>query len=251
MTRTTCALALAAPRPRRESYACPVSRLAVVTGTSRGLGRATVIELCGRGWEVIAVSRAASGASPLPARATELVTDIGTGGGVEAIARTVDGRPLDLLVNNAASGAPMVDLARVDPGDLAAVFDVNVGAPFRLIQRLLPDLQRAPDALILNVSSRLASLAAQADGRFTHLPSSYPYRISKAALNMLTVCVANELAGRVRCWAVHPGALMTDMGLADAAKPAEQAAQELVDVVERNDASSLRFLALGSEDLAW
>lgn len=228
-----------------------MSRLALVTGTSRGLGRATANELCVRGWDVIAVSRSEAAGEPLPDRATGVAADIGTDVGVEAIVQTVGDRPLDLLVNNAAAGAPMVGLARADPADITSVFEVNVVAPFRLIKHLLPSLERAPDPLILNISSRLASLTAQADGRFSHLPSSYPYRISKAALNMLTISLANELAGRVRCWAVHPGALMTDMALADASKPPEQAARELADLVERPDGTGLRFASLGSNDLTW
>jgi NAD(P)-dependent dehydrogenase (short-subunit alcohol dehydrogenase family) len=82
----------------------------------------------------------------------------------------------------------------------------------RLAQTLLPTLLAAPAPVIVNVSSRLGSLAALAAGDFADRKTSYAYRVSKAAQNMLTVALAQELAGRVRCWAVHPGSLATAMG---------------------------------------
>lgn len=117
-------------------------------------------------------------------------------------------------------------------------FELNVAAPFRLVQALLPNLRRADNPLVINVSSRLASIAAQARGDYADLKSSYAYRVSKAAQNMLTVAIATECQGWLRCWAVHPGALLTGMALADAAKPPEQAACELRQLVETPDERS-------------
>ncbi|WP_369746171.1 SDR family NAD(P)-dependent oxidoreductase [Paenarthrobacter sp. AMU7] len=119
----------------------------------------------------------------------------------------IGGRSVDVLINNAAQGAQ-----HAEPGDIAAegvlnAVDVNVAGPLRMVQAILPNLLAAPDPVIINVTSRLGSMAAQARGDYSELSTSYAYKISKAAQNMLTISLAHDLAGRVRCWAVHPGKL--------------------------------------------
>lgn len=197
---------------------------------------------------MIAVSR--SPTDP-PAGARLVVADIGDDGAGDAVKSALGDAPLDLLVNNAGVGAPIVPLTDAEAASLLDAFNVNVVGPFRLIRALTPNLLSADDPLVINVTSRMASLTAQARGDFADLPGSYAYRISKAAQNMLTISVANELAGRVRCWAVHPGALLTDMALADAGKTAEAAAKELRELAESASTETLRFCALGSADLDW
>jgi NAD(P)-dependent dehydrogenase (short-subunit alcohol dehydrogenase family) len=224
-----------------------VNPVAVVTGASRGLGLATVIELSSFGWDVVAVSRN----RPTADDCRWILGDVGDDAVVAELLATVGEGQVDLLVNNAAVGADIVPLQSADVQSILNAVNVNVAGPFRMIKTLLPNLIRAPRPLIVNISSRLASMSAQARGDFAHLDSSYAYRVSKAAQNMLTVAVANEFAGRLRCWAVHPGALMTDMGLADAGKSAGQAARELRELVETPCDESPRFCSLGAADLDW
>ena len=68
---------------------------------------------------------------------------------------------------------------------------------------------------------------------------------------MLTVSLAQDLAGQVRCWAVHPGKLATGMGRADAVKPPRAAARELLELLESDERRSPRFVSLGAPDLGW
>ena len=71
--------------------------------------------------------------------------------------------------------------------------------------------------MVVNVSSRLASLARVAAGEFDALRISYAMRISKAALNMATVCLARELsADAIAVHCIHPGRIRTRMASADA-----------------------------------
>ncbi|HEY9354758.1 MAG TPA: SDR family NAD(P)-dependent oxidoreductase, partial [Arthrobacter sp.] len=135
-------------------------------------------------------------------------------------------------------------------GVLDAV-DVNAAGPLRMVQALLPQLLDADDPVIVNVTSRLGSLSAQARGDFAGLSTSYAYRVSKAAQNMLTVSLAQDLAGQVRCWAVHPGKLATGMGQADAVKPPRAAARELLELLESDERRSPSFVSLGAPDLDW
>ncbi|MET3176123.1 UNVERIFIED_ORG: NAD(P)-dependent dehydrogenase (short-subunit alcohol dehydrogenase family) [Arthrobacter sp. UYCu721] len=129
--------------------------------------------------------------------------------------------------------------------------DVNAAGPLRLVQFLLPNLLAAPDPIVVNVTSRLGSLSAQASGAFADLATSYAYKISKAAQNMLTIALAQDLQGRVRCWAVHPGKLATDMGQAVASKDPRAAAAQLRELVDSGDPTSPRFCSLGEQDLPW
>lgn len=229
-----------------------MNKLVVITGANRGFGRSLVEEFSESGWTVIAVSRSPS----IPTeKAEELYVsavqqDVRLHPGDE-LSRAVNGRAVDLLINNAAQGAPHSPLGSIQVDAVLDAVDVNVAGPLRLVQFLLPNLLAASDPIIVNVTSRLGSLTAQANGDFSNLSTSYAYKISKAAQNMLTVSLAQDLQDRVRCWAIHPGKLATAMGQADAAKDPRTAARELRDLVESGDRTSPRFCSLGEQDLRW
>jgi NAD(P)-dependent dehydrogenase (short-subunit alcohol dehydrogenase family) len=91
----------------------------------------------------------------------------------------------------------------------------------------------------------------QATGRYAHLSTSYAYRISKAAQNMTTTCLAHELAPDIRVWAVHPGVLGTAMGQAHATQQPIVAARQLVALAGDPDPTSPRFRNLDGDDLPW
>lgn len=230
-------------------------RTAVVTGAAGGLGRAVVADLAAHGWDVVAVVRPGGSALPGPAAGVAVVAgDVRTDLAGPLLA-ALGGRAVDLLVSTAATGTPARPvLTEIDPDELLNVVDVNAVGPLRLVQALLPALLAAPDPLVLNVSSRLGSVADQAAGRYRHLGTSYAYRVSKAALNMLTTCLAGELDGRVRVWSVHPGVLATGMGQAGATTPPEEAAARLRRLATSSDRTSPRFVTLDEPDgpdLAW
>jgi len=228
-----------------------MKKLAVVTGANRGLGLSLVNEFSASGWRVIAIAR-----TPQPPNAgtpQDVVTvrhDVRSGTAAELL-EVLNGRPVDLLINNAGQGAPHGDLGSIPPDGILNALDVNVAGPLRLVQFLLPNLLAAPDAIIINMTSRLGSIAAQANGDFSDLSTSYAYKISKAAQNMLTVALAQDLQGRVRCWAVHPGKLATGMGQADASKDPGTAARQLRELVDSGSRVSPRFCSLGEQDLSW
>jgi NAD(P)-dependent dehydrogenase (short-subunit alcohol dehydrogenase family) len=229
-----------------------MKRLAVVTGANRGLGLSLVNEFSESGWTVIAIARSPqpqnTGADP---QGVETVRQDVRSNVATELLDVLNGRPVDLLINNAAQGAPHGDLGSIPPEGILNAVDVNVAGPLRLVQFLLPNLLAAPDSIIINMTSRLGSLAAQANGDFSTLSTSYAYKISKAAQNMLTVALAQDLQGRVRCWAVHPGKLATDMGQADAAKDPRTAARQLRELVDSCVRTSPRFCSLGEQDLLW
>ena len=218
----------------------------LVTGANRGFGAALVEIFSEAGWETIGVSR---GPSEGPGKWVQWdVTDDGVGSLVEALR----GDALDVLINNAATGTPGAPLEGVDVQVLLGVCDVNVGGIIRATRAALPNLMRAKAPIVINVTSRLGSVHDQAVGRYRDFGTSYAYRISKAAQNMATTCLAQELAPRVRVWAVHPGRLATGMGRADADTRPTVSARKLLDLVREPEVRSPLFLNLDDGgEIAW
>jgi NAD(P)-dependent dehydrogenase (short-subunit alcohol dehydrogenase family) len=180
--------------------------LALITGASKGLGRALARELADRGWSLVLDARGASAldavARALPGGVTAIAGDVADARHREALAAAVrrHGR-LDLLVNNASylGPSPMPSLAEYPLAELARVYEVDVIAPLALVQSLLPLL--ATDAVVLNISS---------DAAVEAYPGWGGYGSAKAALDHLTAVLAVEQPGR-SVYAVDPGDMRTDM----------------------------------------
>lgn len=222
---------------------------ALVVGASRGLGVAVARDLSEHGWDVIGTSRTPPGHG-FPSAARWIRHDLGVDD-IELVAEAVSGIRLDALVVTAMKGGPQGGILEIDASTLAESFNVAVVGVVRLVQAVLPGLLLAPAPTIVIVSSRLGSVSAQAAGRFRDFDTSYAYRVSKAAQNMVVASLAQELAGRVRCLAVHPGTLATAMGRPGATKTAAEAAAQLREVLESGNSTSPRFLSLGDADLTW
>jgi NAD(P)-dependent dehydrogenase (short-subunit alcohol dehydrogenase family) len=183
---------------------------AMITGASRGLGRALAAGLAREGFALIIDARDAAGldAAAEAIRAaggtvTAIAGDVTDPAHRAALRQAADaaGR-LDLLVNNAGTlgASPLPALADYPPDELRAAFEVNVIAPIALTQLLLP-LLRASGGAVLNVTSDAAVEAYAGWGG---------YGAAKAALEQASnVLAAEELALRV--WWADPGDLRTDM----------------------------------------
>jgi NAD(P)-dependent dehydrogenase (short-subunit alcohol dehydrogenase family) len=180
--------------------------VALITGASRGLGRATARALADRGWSLVVDARReadlADAVRGLP-DAVAIAGDVTSAGHRARIVAEVNrvGR-LDLLVNNASSlgPSPLPPLRGYDLGALRHVFETNVLAPLALIQLLAGPLTVA-DGTIINVSSDAAVEAYEGWGG---------YGSSKAALDQLTNVLAAEEHG-LRCYAFDPGDMRTEM----------------------------------------
>jgi NAD(P)-dependent dehydrogenase (short-subunit alcohol dehydrogenase family) len=232
---------------------------ALVTGAGRGYGLELCRELVARGAHVFGVVRGADGAaafadacggSGTPIRAD--VTDEKAG---EAITRALAARdlPLDLLVNNAGVMTSGARIEEVRVADVDRLLQVHVHGPIRCIQAALPWLRRSPQGTIVNVTSRLGSIARIAGGAYDHLQISYAMRISKAAQNMLTACLHRELAAEdIAVYAIHPGRLRTRMGSADADVEAGEAAARLLAWLNRNRTGKLvAYTEPERDELPW
>ncbi len=175
---------------------------ALVTGASRGLGRALTEALVADGWRVVVDARHAGDLSFNTAAVTAVPGDVADAGHRRRLAEVVgELGGLDLLVNNASLLGPSPQPRLVDyPLDvLTRVLTVNVLAPLALVQELRPYLR--PGARVIDVSSDAAVEAMDGWGG---------YGASKAALDHLTAVLAVEEPD-LRVYAVDPGDMRTAM----------------------------------------
>jgi NAD(P)-dependent dehydrogenase (short-subunit alcohol dehydrogenase family) len=180
---------------------------ALVTGASRGLGRALATDLNARGWRLVVDGRDASRLAataagfPHPELVTALAGDVADPGHRTALAGAIGGR-LDLLVDNASDlgPSPLVPLATLPADEFERILRINTVAPLALLQLVLPAL-RAAHGKVLNISSDAAVEAYEGWGG---------YGASKAALDQLTAVLAVELT-ELRVYAVDPGDMRTDL----------------------------------------
>ncbi len=201
------------------------SKTALITGASRGLGRALSLSLSAAGAHVVLVARGKAALDDVVnairargGRAHGIVADIGDPDAAAAIAgqaAAVAGR-VDLLINNASTlGAlPMPLLTDTEPHDFDRVFQVNVAGPFRLTRAVAGSMLLHGAGVVVNISS---------DAAVEAYPTWGAYSASKAALDHLTRVWAAETAGSgVRFISVDPGEMRTQMH-ADAIPDADPA----------------------------
>jgi len=184
-------------------------RVALVTGGSRGIGGAFVLEAVRRGFKVVFSYRSrqqdaekmAAEARRLGGEAIPVQADLVE---FEAIARVAAAAraagPVALLVNNAGLGEEFT-LQTMGHEDWERVLAVNLTAPTFLTKELRDDLV-ANRGSIVNVSS---------DGGVAGSLHGAPYGATKAGLIGLTKTIARELAPHVRCNAIAPGPVATEM----------------------------------------
>jgi NAD(P)-dependent dehydrogenase (short-subunit alcohol dehydrogenase family) len=202
-------------------------RLALVTGSTRGIGHEVARQLDALGYTVIvtgrespAVRAAASGIGP---RVVPMVLDVTDQDSIRTIAVAIRDRfgVLDVLVNNAAI---LLDegtsILKTSPADFDATYRANALGPLLMTQAVSDLLQRSNAPRVVNVSSG----AGQISSMTTYAPA---YSISKAALNAITVMLAAALPkAKVNC--VDPGWVRTDMGGMSAPRDVEKGAETIV-----------------------
>ncbi|WP_329278768.1 SDR family NAD(P)-dependent oxidoreductase [Streptomyces sp. NBC_01451] len=185
--------------------------VAIITGASKGLGRALASALAQRGWDLVLDARTPevlhTTAEVLAAHGVRVealpgdVTDAGHRAGLVSAARKLGG--VDLLVSNASAlGAePLVRLEELSLEGLRRALEVNVVAALGLVQEALPALRESAAGTVIAVSSDAAAEAYETWGG---------YGASKAALDQLAAVLGEEEPG-LRVWAVDPGDMGTDL----------------------------------------
>jgi NAD(P)-dependent dehydrogenase (short-subunit alcohol dehydrogenase family) len=188
----------------------------ILTSRDEVRGRAALARLADEGLEV--------GFHPL---------DVTDSGSIRALANWLETvyERLDVLVNNAAvSIDEQHSVFRMDAATLRSTFEANVYGVLNVTQALFPIMQRNGYGRIINISSRMGQMSSMGRG-------DPAYRMSKAALNALTLIMAAELRGSgITVNAMCPGWVRTDMGGASAPRSVQQGADTAIWLVTQSGA---------------
>lgn len=195
-------------------------KVAIVTGSSRGIGRGIVLALAERGWDVVvnyrgnrqAAEETEQTVQSYQARSIIVQGDVAKGEDRERLVQTtIDkfGR-LDLLVNNAGMGPRQrVDMLQVSEQSYDEVMTTNLKGPFFLTQRVAKEMIRQlredknSEPKIVNIGSISA---------YTSSPARAEYCISKAGMGMMTLLWADRLAEYgINVYEIRPGIIQTDL----------------------------------------
>lgn len=164
-------------------------RVVVITGASSGIGEATARLVHAHGAHVVLAARRADRLAALEQElpgALGVTADVTRADDREAIVSATTERfgRIDVLVNNAGRGLHQ-PLADVDPGDYAAILDLNVGSALAMMQVVLPAMRAQHEGVIVNISSGTTRRV---------IPGVGAYAATKSALNMLSAVAREEFA---------------------------------------------------------
>lgn len=244
------------------------AKIALVTGANRGIGLETVRQLAEKGVTILLAARkltsAQEAATQLKAEGLNelypIQLDVTNSSDRVAAAQQIEkqfGR-LDILVNNAGIApreGTLLDKRTVNTSEeeLQEVFNTNLFAVLLLTHDLLPLLEKSDAGRIVNVSSSLGSLTLHAhpDNPLSHT-KRFSYNASKAALNLFTIHLAQELQDtKIKVNSVHPGWVKTELGTDSAPMNLPEGAKTSVEAALLGpDGPSGHFFHLG-EEIPW
>lgn len=223
------------------------AKVTLVTGGNRGIGFETARQLAEKGLTVLLAARDLEEAEQAVASLKEegLTTvfpvklDITNSADRAAVSQLIASQfgKLDVLVNNAGVATPegagtVIDhlTSGTSLEELRLLFETNVFAVILLTGQLLPLLRKSSGARIVNVSSHLGSLTLHATkDQAVAYTKRYAYNASKAALNLFTIQLAQELEGtNIKVSSIHPGWVKTRLGTDAAPLQPSQGAQSSV-----------------------
>ncbi len=226
----------------------------LITGANRGIGLALARGYAAEGWRVHAGCRNPDQAKDLKALRAEAGDrlavhrlDVTDGPRVANLARELAKEAIDVLINNAGVSGPRGGFGEIDYDRWQPVFAVNAFAPLRVAERFVEQVARSERKVIVNISSKMGSIAANVSS------DSIIYRASKAALNQVSKCLSVALAPRgITVILFHPGWVSTDMGGYEAPVTPEDSAAGIRAVIARATAADNGcFFNYDGEELPW
>jgi NAD(P)-dependent dehydrogenase (short-subunit alcohol dehydrogenase family) len=222
----------------------------LVTGANRGLGLEFARAYARDGWRVIAACRNPGDCADLdkvPGDVEIHRLDVVDHRAIDALARTLAGQPIDVLMNNAGVIGPKAQsFGSIDYAGWADTLSVNALAPVKMCESFADHVARSERKVMVAITSQMGSIADGGSGY-------YAYRTSKAALNMAMRSVAADLAGKgVKVAVFHPGWARTRMGGRGASVEPADAIAGIREIVERlTAADSGSFFHYQGHKLAW
>lgn len=231
-----------------------MERTALVSGSNRGIGFATVKELLKKGYRVILTARTEESGQKAYEKLKSYgdlyfhKLDVVDSESINQIADYVDNTfgHLDILINNAGINYDKWHSAyNADLKEVHETIETNLFGAWRLAQAFIPNMKKQQYGRIVNVSSGVGALAKMAEG----MPG---YSISKAAMNVLTIKLAHELKDdNIFVNSVCPGWVRTDMGGMEAFRSPEKGAETIVWAAELDDDGPTGKFFRDMREIAW
>lgn len=223
----------------------------LITGAGRGIGLEFANQLLHKNHSVIAWVRS-------PEKSTELAqlkekfsqtltiqkVDLLKPTTIEHAVQSIT--HLDTLINNAGVLLDSDDsLNSISIEKIENTFKINLSAPLFVTQQLLPVLQKSRSPLIINITSRMGSIADNTSGGY------YAYRMSKTALNMFTKSLSIDFP-KIKTFCMHPGWVQTEMGGSGATTTTEQSVSGLLStILEPSRFESGSFVSFQGQIIPW
>ncbi|KAK1836856.1 hypothetical protein QBC39DRAFT_326288 [Podospora conica] len=231
---------------KETSVASTVGRNALIIGAKQGIGLNLARKLHEKGWEVSGTVRSLADEANLKEVDTRHEDTI------EAAAAAWGERPLDLLVISAGVGPSPVDMWEHTADILVEKFRVNTVGPYLVVKHFRSALKRSDAGKIITISSNMASLSnLQGNQR----GGSIAYRMSKTALNQLTVSLSRTFAfekSKVTVHAIHPGWIPTAMSSFTGPDDMDTQISSMVETIEKlGPEDSGRFMKVDGQDFPW
>jgi glucose 1-dehydrogenase len=217
-------------------------RVAVVTGSSKGIGKAIALEFANAGYSVVINAR---NEEELKQAAKDISNSIKDAGRIVSIPGDISQEPvcisliesavrqfgrIDVLVNNAGIGGESKKINELTEKDWDQVIDVNLKGAFLCTREAVKNMMKDGNNNNNNNNSNYSIINVSSVHEQTPQPESAPYAASKGGMQMLTKTIALELAEKgIRINGIAPGAIATDMNkeLLENQKEKEKKEQEI------------------------
>ena len=225
----------------------------LITGANRGLGLEFSKQYAEAGWRVIACCRWPDEAKELQAlaeRSGDLLEihqlDVADFEEIDALALILQGRAIDLLINNAGV-YPQSDFGNVNYEAWAEAFHINSMAPMKMAEAFVGHVAASDQKKIVTVSSKMGSIDDNTSG------GSYIYRSTKTAANMVMKSLAIDLKPKgIASTILHPGWVRTDMGGPNGLIDAPESVAGMRRVIEALTLENGgRFVAYDGKEIPW
>jgi NAD(P)-dependent dehydrogenase (short-subunit alcohol dehydrogenase family) len=227
----------------------------LITGASRGIGLEMVKYGIEQNWRIFACCRHPQQAESLLAvaklangRVSVHVADMDELATIQALAYELRNEAIDILINNAGIyGSDKNRFGNVDVQSWLNTFQVNSIAPLKVAEALIEQVRMGDKKIIACISSKMGSMADNGSG------GSYIYRSSKAALNAVVKSMAIDLKDEdIKCVALHPGWVKTEMGGPDAEISTRECVTSLFNIMlSLQPEDSGRFIDIDGTDIPW
>jgi len=223
----------------------------VITGANRGIGLELARQYAQDGWDVIACVRDTKKArvlNMLDGNIHVLPLDVSDDKSITKLAKSLKGKPIDLLINNAGIfGEGSQNFEKTNTKGWLKTFHVNCIGPLHVLEALAPNLAKGKLKVAATISSLMGSVSdLQSAG-------NYAYRSSKAAVNMTMAIAARDMKEqKITVILLNPGWVQTDMGGVSAPLVVEESVKGLRKVLAKvKPADSGKFINYDGKKLPW